>query len=194
MDKKEIRAVMKANKEKLTTLDICRESRPVIDKVIESPEFEHAEAIYIYMEYNQEIITHAIMTRAWELNKRVAVPKVFSKVMDFYYIESFDDVVPGYMGILEPIEYIKAKEESALVILPGLAFDREFNRIGYGGGFYDGFFATHPDTVFTKMALCYDFQIIDHIDSEPHDYKVDVIVTPNNIYRNQKGSDDVGQI
>ena len=183
MDKKELRSVMKANKEKMTTLDICRESRPVIDKVIASPEFNAADAIYIYMEYNQEVITHAIMTQAWEQGKRVAVPKVFNKTMDFYDIESFDDVVPGYMGILEPIEYFKAKEEKALVIMPGLAFDRDFNRIGYGGGFYDGFFATHASADFTKMALCYDFQIVDHIVTEPHDYRVDVIVTPNNLYR-----------
>lgn len=183
MTKKEIREIMKSQKEQLTTLDICRESRPVIDSVIASEEFAEAKAIYIYMEYNQEIITHAIMTKAWEMGKKVAVPKVFNKTMDFYYIESFDDVIPGYMGILEPVEYFKAEEESALVIMPGIAFDRDFNRIGYGGGFYDGFFATHRNTRFTKMGLCYDFQIIDHIESEPHDYKVDLIITPNNIYR-----------
>lgn len=186
MDKKEIRAVMKEHKAALTTLDICRESRPVIDKVIASEEFINAECIYVYMEYNQEVITHAIMTKAWELGKRVAVPKVFNKTMDFYYIESFDDVIPGYMGILEPIEYIKANETSALVIMPGLAFDREFNRIGYGGGFYDGFFASHPNTECTKMGLCYDFQIMESLPVEEHDYKVDVIVTPNNFYRRKQ--------
>lgn len=184
MDKKETRALMKELKSRLTTLDICRESRPVIDKVIDSPEFREAEVIYTYMEYNQEIITHAIMQKAWEMGKRVAVPKVFNKVMDFYYIESFDDVVPGYMGILEPIEYIKAEETKVLAIMPGLAYDRDFNRLGYGGGFYDGFFATHSDTEFTKMGLCYDFQIVEALPTEEHDYKVDVIVTPNNIYRN----------
>lgn len=183
MDKKEIRALIKAQKAKLTTLEICSESRPVIDKVIESLEFLEAEVIYIYMEYNQEIITHAIMQKAWEMGKRVAVPKVISKIMQFYYIENFNDVIPGYMGILEPIEYIMANEQKALVIMPGLAYDREFNRIGYGGGFYDGFFATHTDVEFIKMALCYDFQVVDKIEAEEHDYKVDIIVTPNNIYR-----------
>lgn len=183
MTKSEMRAFMKEQKATLTTLDICRESRPLIDSVLETPEFLNATALYTYMEYNQEVITHPIMTRAWELGKRVAVPKVFNKTMDFYYIESFDDVIPGYMGILEPIEYIKAEEPTALVIMPGLAFDLEFNRIGYGGGFYDGFFSTHQSTKCTKMGLCYDFQIVEHIDSEPHDVKADIIVTPNNIYR-----------
>lgn len=183
MTKAEIRTQMKEQKAKLTTLEICRESRPLIDSVLSSPEFLNATAIYTYMEYNQEVITHPIMTKAWEMGKRVAVPKVFNKVMDFYYIENFDDVIPGYMGILEPIEYIRAEEKSALVIMPGLAFDRDLNRIGYGGGFYDGFFATHKDTECTKMGLCYDFQIIEHIDSEPHDYKADIVITPNNIYR-----------
>lgn len=183
MTKKDIRAFMREQKASLTTLDICRESRPLIDRVLKCPEFLNAKAIYTYMEYNQEVITHPIMTRAWELGKRVAVPKVFNKIMDFYYIESFDDVIPGYMGILEPIEYIRAEEPEALVIMPGLAFDLNFNRIGYGGGFYDGFFATHPDTNCTKMGLCYDFQIVSKIEAEPHDFKADIIVTPNNIYR-----------
>lgn len=183
MSKKDVREVMKRQKAALTTLEICRESRPVIDKVLNSPEFVNAPVIYIYMEYNQEIITHPIMTRAWEMGKRVAVPKVFNKIMDFYYIESFDDVIPGYMGILEPIEYIRAEEAEALVIMPGMAFDRDFNRIGYGGGFYDGFFDTHKNVKLTKMGLCYDFQMIEHIEAEEHDYKVDVIFTPNNEYK-----------
>lgn len=182
MTKREIRAYMRSQKEALNQLDISRCSRAAVDKVLQSDVFIKAPAIYIYMEYNQEIITHAIMNRAWELGKRVAVPKVINRSMDFYYIDSFDDVVPGYMGILEPNFLVKAQEPKALVIMPGMAFDLHFNRIGYGGGFYDGFFSTHPEPFFIKMGLCYDFQIVDHIDAEPHDHPVDMIITPKAFY------------
>ena len=185
MNKKEIRDRMKEQRGRLLTLDICRLSRPAIDNVLGLPEFCTADAIYTYMEFGQEIITHPIMSKAWETGKRVAVPKIVNKAMEFYYIEDFDDVMPGYMGILEPIESEIARDENALVIMPGLAFDPDFNRIGYGGGFYDSFFAAHSKTHFTKAALCYDFQIVESIEHEEHDVPVDIIVTPTKVYRRQ---------
>lgn len=182
MTKGEIRADIKRIKETLTPLDISRCSRPVTEKVINSDDFQKTDVILTYMEYNQELITHAIMTKAWEMGKRVAVPKVINKVMEFYYIESFDDVYKGYMGILEPYKLEKASDEKALVIVPGLAFDLRFNRIGYGGGFYDDFFERYSDRNYIKMGLAYDFQIIDKIPCEEHDKKVDMLITPKAFY------------
>ena len=185
MDKKEIRKQIRNRKSGLMTLEICRVSRPIIDNVISMPEFMEAEAIYTYLEYNQEIITHPIVSKAWEMGKRVAVPKIISKVMEFCYIESFDDVFPGYMGILEPIDEVIANEKKAFVIMPGLAYDRNMNRIGYGGRFYDRYFADHKDNDYYKVALCYDFQIIDHIETEPHDVPVDAIVTAGKVWKRE---------
>ncbi len=174
---------MAGQKNKLLPLDICRLSRPAIDNILNLPEFISASSMYIYMEYNQEIITHPIMSKAWEMGKRVAVPKILDKKMNFYYIESFDDVISGYKGILEPLNDVIAEEEQALVIMPGLAFDREFNRIGYGGGFYDNFFNTHKGSDYIKVGLCYDFQVMDHFDKDAHDVPVDIIVTPSAVFR-----------
>ncbi len=182
-EKKDIRENISRQKSRLLTLDICRVSRPIIDKLISMPEFINAEAVYTYLEYNQEIISHPIVNKAWEMGKRVAVPKVSNKRMDFYYINSFDDVLPGYMGILEPIVTDIADEKKVFVVMPGLAYDLDFNRIGYGGRYYDNYFAEHKDTEFFKAALVYDFQIIDHINTEPHDIPVDAIVTTSRVYR-----------
>ena len=183
MTKKEIRRMMIEKKSKLMTLDICRVSRPIIDNLISMPEFINAEAVFCYMEYNQEIITHPIIGKAGEMGKRVAAPKVINKSMDFYYIESFDDVIPGYKGILEPIDNNIAHEKKVFVIMPGLAYDMDFNRIGYGGRFYDAYFAAHPETEFFRAALVYDFQIVDHIEPEEHDVPVEAIVTKEQVYR-----------
>ena len=183
MDKKEIRKKIISYKSKLMPLEICRISRPIIDNLIAMPEFLNAEAVFCYMEYNQEIITHPIISKAWEMGKRVAVPKVINKSMDFCRIETFDDVIPGYKGILEPIDNIIANEKKAFVVMPGLAYDLDFNRIGYGGRFYDRYFAAHADADFFKAALVYDFQIIDHIEPEEHDIPVDAIVTVKQVYR-----------
>ena len=184
MQKREIRKKIIEQKSKLLTLDICRVSRPIIDKVLSMPEFIDADAVYTYLEYNQEIITHPIVSKAWEMGKRVAVPKVMNRSMDFYYIETFDDVIPGYMGILEPIEANVAYDKKVFIVMPGLAYDMNFNRVGYGGQYYDRYLGSHNDIDFFKVALVYDFQIIDdEIENESHDIPVDAIVTTSRIYR-----------
>ena len=183
MDKKEIRDIVMSKKKALLPLEICRVSRPVIDYVFSMPEFVEAEAVYCYMEFNQEIITHPIITKSWEMGKRVAAPKVVGDDMEFYYIRSFEDVTPGYMGILEPVDTVPADEKKAFVIMPGLAYDLDFNRIGYGGGFYDRFLASHREYSFFKTAIVYDFQIFDHFDTEEFDIPVDAIVSSKRVYR-----------
>ncbi|MCR5324801.1 MAG: 5-formyltetrahydrofolate cyclo-ligase [Lachnospiraceae bacterium] len=183
--KKLIRKKINEQKSKLLTLDICRVSRPIIDKVLSMPEFVEAEAIFTYLEYNQEIITHPIVSKSWEMGKRIAVPRIVNKVMDFYYIESFDDVLPGYKGILEPIDDNVADEKKVFIVMPGIAYDMDFNRIGYGGRYYDNYFNEHKDIDFFKAALVYDFQIVDHIETEEHDIPVDAIITASQIYRRQ---------
>ena len=187
-EKKYIRKQIQIQKAKLMTLDICRVSRPIIDKVVSMPEFIEADAIFTYLEYNQEVITHPIVSKAWEMGKRVAVPRVLNKTMEFYYIDSFEDVIPGFMGILEPIDDRIAEEKKAFIVMPGLAYDHDLNRIGYGGRYYDTYFASHKDSDFFKVALAYDFQIIDHINTEPHDVPVDAIITMSNVYRRNDNS------
>lgn len=187
-EKNNIRKMIQKQKSQLLTIDICRVSRPIIDKIVSMPEFVDAEAIFTYLEYNQEIITHPIVSKAWEMGKRVAVPKVINKVMNFYYIETFDDVMPGYRGILEPIiDDNIADEKKAFIIMPGLAYDLDFNRIGYGGRYYDSYFSDHEDMDFFKAAPVYDFQIVDHIETEPHDIPVDAIITTSRILRRAAG-------
>ena len=88
-------------------------------------------------------------------------------------------MVPGAYGILEPDTKDLMKEQKALILMPGLAFDEEKNRIGYGGGFYDKYLEKHPD--FFKVALPYDFQIYKKLNTEQFDIKPDIIVTDQRV-------------
>ena len=65
--------------------------------------------------------------------------------------------------------------------MPGLAFDKEHNRIGYGGGFYDRYLERYADTDFIKVALAYDFQIFDKLKVEEHDQKIDAVITEDGV-------------
>lgn len=182
MTKSEIRKMIKEMKRKLEPNEINELSSQIAKRLIQTEMYEKASVIYPYVAYNQEVITNEIILDAWSKGKRVAVPKTYSDYMEFLYINDFNELEPGAWDIPEPTTSTIANESEVLIVMPGIAFDPEFNRIGYGGGFYDKYLATHPDTHFTKVALTYDFQIVDHLETEPHDQKIDAIITPTRIF------------
>ena len=95
--------------------------------------------------------------------------------MRFIFMEDLSLVEKGYANIPEPIaDGPVADDETALVLMPGLAFDPQGHRIGYGGGFYDKFLAEEPDH--PTLALCYDFQMMDKLETEEHDIPVDYVL------------------
>ena len=107
--------------------------------------------------------------------KAVAVPKVYGDEMKFILLSDLDAVAKGYAGIPEPIaDGPEAADPEALVLMPGLVFDPQGHRIGYGGGFYDKFLSREPNH--PTLALCYDFQMLPHLDTEEHDIPVDTVL------------------
>ena len=116
-----------------------------------------------------------MMEQALRDGKRVAVPKVYGDTMKFIYMDDLSQVEEGYYNIPEPIaDGPVAEDPTALVLMPGLAFDEKGNRMGYGGGFYDKFLAQEPDH--PTVALCYAFQMVDHIPTEEYDIPVDCVL------------------
>lgn len=110
------------------------------------------------------------------MGKRVAVPKVYGDTMKFLWLDDLSAVAPGAYNIPEPIaDGPEADDETALVLMPGLAFDPEGHRCGYGGGFYDKFLAAHP--THPTLALCYGFQMFDHLETDDYDIPVDAVIS-----------------
>ncbi len=182
MTKSEIRKMIKEQKKQLSTKEINEFSSQIAKRLMDTDMYKKASVIYPYVAYNQEVITNEIILDALKSGKRVAVPKTYTDYMEFLYITDLNQLEPGAFNIPEPITTEIANEPEVLIIMPGIAFDPEFNRIGYGGGFYDKYLANHPDTNFTKVAVTYDFQIVDHLETEPHDEKIDAIITPTRIF------------
>ena len=178
MNKKEIRALIKAQKKQLSPAEIKLYSEKVCEILCAEQIYKDAKVIYPYLAYNQEIITDRLIERAWADGKAVAVPKCYEdNRMEFHRISSFDDTECGMYGIPEPKCGEIVDDDDVLIIMPGLAFDTEFNRIGYGGGYYDRYLERKQNCNFLKVAFAYDFQMVEHIDVDDHDYKVDVIIT-----------------
>ena len=178
MTKKEIRSMIRDKKKQLSVEAITAYSKKVCDILCNETIYKNASVIYPYLAYNQEIITSTLIERAWKDGKQVAVPKCYEENrMEFHRIYSFNDVEPGMYDIPEPIGGEIVDDTEVLILMPGLAFDSDFNRIGYGGGYYDRYLDRKKSCRFIKVAFAYEFQILDHIETDDHDYKVDIIIT-----------------
>ena len=175
MDKKELRRRIRERKRAMTEEEIAQRSAALGKAFAASALYENAETVYGYLPYNQEVRTVPMLEQALLDGKKVAVPKVIGEEMVFIYLDDLTQVEKGYAGIPEPIDDEPvADDPTALVLMPGLAFDPQGHRIGYGGGFYDRFLARegeHP-----TVALCYSFQMLPSLETEEFDIPVDLVL------------------
>lgn len=175
MDKKELRRTIRDLKRAMTEEEIVSRSQKLGQLFAASEAYQNAKTIYGYLPYNQEVRTVAMLEKALADGKKVAVPKCYGEEMRFIYMEDLSKVEKGYAGIPEPIaDEPVADDPTALVLMPGLAFDPQGHRCGYGGGFYDKFLAAEPNH--PTLALCYEFQMFDHLEVDSHDIPVDTVL------------------
>jgi 5-formyltetrahydrofolate cyclo-ligase len=175
MDKKELRKQIRELKRAMSPTQIERASSRWGEQFAASELYQKAKTIYGYLPYNQEVRTVPMLQRALRDGKRVAVPKVYGDEMKFIYLDDLTAVEKGYAGIPEPVaDGPVADDKTALVLMPGLAFDPEGHRIGYGGGFYDKFLAAEPEH--PTLALCYEFQMLPKLETEAFDMPVDCVL------------------
>ena len=175
MDKAALRKQIREKKRAMTEGEILEASARLGQLFAASKAYRQAKSIYGYLPYNQEVRTVPMLEQALRDGKRVAVPKCYGDEMRFIWMEDLSKVEKGYAGIPEPVEDGPvADDETALVLMPGLAFDPEGRRIGYGGGFYDRFLAKEPDH--PTLALCYAFQMLPKLETEEFDIPVDCVL------------------
>ena len=175
MDKKALRKQIRDLKRAMTQEQIQEKSFALKNLFCACKQYNEAKTIYGYLPYNQEVRTVPILEQAIADGKRVAVPKVYGDEMRFIYLDDLTAVAESDMGIPEPVcDDPVAKDTTALVLMPGVAFDKEGHRIGYGGGFYDKFLAAEPNH--PTVALCYDFQVLPKLETEEFDIPVDAVI------------------
>ena len=176
MDKKALRAEIKAKKRAMTEEQIAATSDALAQQLYAHPAYRNAKSIFGYLSYNQEVRTMPMLEQAQKDGKRVAVPKVIGDTMIFIWLDDLSRIELGYCNIPEPIDNgPEAVDETALVMMPGLAFDPTGRRCGYGGGFYDRYLEQHPDH--PTLAMCYGFQMFDHLETDPHDIPVNYVLS-----------------
>lgn len=175
MDKKELRKQIRELKRAMTEEQIVSASQRLGELFLASEYYQNAKTIYGYLPYNQEVRTVPMLEQAIKDGKRVAVPKCYGDEMRFIYMDDLTKVENGYANIPEPIEDGPvADDKTALVLMPGMAFTKKGDRMGYGGGFYDKFLAAEPDH--PTLALCYAFQMVENLPTEQYDIPVDCVL------------------
>lgn len=190
ISKAELRTYMKNQRKALTKEEVVNKSARIKDHLLQREEFIKATEVFVYVSFANEVDTFGLITLALSLGKSVFVPKVLGKeAMGFYQIKQLVGLVPSSFGILEPTggtEAILDKASAPLLLMPGLAFDYEGNRLGYGGGYYDRYLTEHSHVFVTRIALAYEFQVLREIARGELDEPVNLIITEERVYEMER--------
>ncbi|MFR8172635.1 MAG: 5-formyltetrahydrofolate cyclo-ligase [Marvinbryantia sp.] len=182
MEKKEIRKVVFGRRREADPRKMLADSEIICKKVMETEAFQNASAVYVYMDCKGEVCIRPLLETAWRLGKKTAAPRVTGPgEMRYYYISSYDDLAPGYYQIPEPVTQEEAHDETALLIVPGVAFDKNRHRCGYGQGFYDRYLAAH--TSHPTIALAFDFQIMEEVPADAFDRLPQILITEKEVFQ-----------
>lgn len=188
LDKKTLRQEIMRKRSRLSKEEIMEKSTEIKNKLFQLEEFKAANFIFSFISFEDEIYTHNIIKESLAMNKRIGVPITVDKPRKLLVSEIKDfnkELEIGYYNILAPkkeFERIVAPSVIDLVLVPGLAFDKEGYRTGYGGGYYDRFFAISNKNM-VKVGLCFDLQIVTEVPKDPYDIPVDYIITEDRIIR-----------
>lgn len=168
-----LRAEMRRRKGRFSTEMLAEKSLGVIEKLAADPLFRTSHAPMLYWSLPDEVDTHTFIAKVLA-EKRVILPVVVGNDIRPVELHSLSDLREGAFHILEPQGDAVGDAEIDLIVLPGVAFSTDGERLGRGRGYYDRFLSRFPSV--PTIGLAFDFQILPHIPSAPHDVKIDKVL------------------
>ncbi len=173
--KQQVRTNLKQRREMLPKEDLLGRSDKICKRLQEQNFFLQANVIYFYYPLGKEVNLLPLAQKALTLGKQVAFPRVNGSEMEFYQVHSLKEFVEGTFHVMEPTGKDPLHQNDALIFVPGLAFDAKGNRMGYGKGYYDRYFARYPKNL--KIGICYAFQVISAVPCDQYDIPMDAIIS-----------------
>jgi 5-formyltetrahydrofolate cyclo-ligase len=167
----------------LTSKEVCRKSIEVQKQCVDLKEFKEAKKIALYSNFKSEVMTDFIFNESIKEKKKVYYPKIDSveKKMCFYEVVSNDGFAKGFYDVLEPVSEENISIELIdIVFVPGLVFDVQGNRLGYGKGYYDKVLSAFKGKK-PVIGLAFEIQIANEVPVCLHDVRMDKIVTEDRI-------------
>ncbi|MDH4231405.1 MAG: 5-formyltetrahydrofolate cyclo-ligase [Nitrospirota bacterium] len=185
-DKADVRKELLRKRDRIPAEVRKVKNRLIRERLLSLAEFKNASVIFFFASFRTEVDTAELIKTSLSAGKRVVLPKVEKERHELllYEIRDFGELSPGYMGIPEPPaqEGRMSINDVELVIIPGAGFDISGNRIGYGGGYYDRLLSGLQKPV-TVIAPAFEEQVVDSLPSEPHDIRVQMLVTDSRLIR-----------
>ncbi|MEM0493221.1 MAG: 5-formyltetrahydrofolate cyclo-ligase [Candidatus Thermoplasmatota archaeon] len=186
LDKKNLRAKLKKKRDSLLYNDVITKSRLIAERLYKLDDYKQSYLILFYVSYDNEVYTHEMIKETLRRGKRIVVPYIYEedKKMILSELLRWEDLTPGPYNILQPLKdkiRVINIDNIDIIIVPGLGFDIRGNRIGHGLGYYDALLKKARNK--NKYGLAFESQLLDHIPSEPHDIKVDYIITEERIIK-----------
>jgi len=173
LDKKILRQEIRNRKKAHNKEELAGQSRLILQKLAQHPAFQEAERIMLYASLPDEVQTLDFIDE-WKERKHIILPTVVGDDIIPVEVTTGSAMVEGDFHILEPDD--KPYEGGFdLIVVPGMAFDREGHRLGRGRGYYDRFLAKYPEV--KTIGICFDFQLLDSIPTEPHDRLVEEVIS-----------------
>ncbi len=149
-------------------------SQEILEKLEGLPAFQESKTVLLYHSLKDEVCTHAFIEK-WSKKKTILLPVVSGDQLELRYYTGVGDLSPGAYGIAEPTgQLVEDYTSIDLVVVPGVAFDKEGHRLGRGKGYYDKLLPRIP-AVFA--GICFPFQLIDEVPAEPFDIRMDTVIT-----------------
>ncbi len=184
-EKERVRQELKAKRLLLTEEEVRRKSRQIVKRMRELLKELKADSFLFFHPIKNEPDITPLAQKLIGEGKRVAFPKVKGKEIVPIRVNSLKELLPGKFGIMEP-PYAPERviREFDAVFVPGIAFDRKGYRIGFGGGYYDRLLEKLP--VKAKIGVCFDFQLLDKVPTQPFDVPVDFVITEKTMVRRKE--------
>lgn len=181
VERRKMRTIHKKMRDAMTREDVIAKSRIICEKLCQSDWYEDCSVIYGYYPLGNEVDCLPFLQQALHDGKQVALPRTMGNCqMEFCGISSLREVNMGRFQVMEPVGNCPVvQKEAAIVLVPGVVFDEEGNRYGYGKGYYDRYLAAFPEL--RPMALAYEHQVEKQLVVEPTDVPMECIYTENRI-------------
>lgn len=179
-EKKRLRLKHLALRDKINGPEALQLSSLIRNEIRAGSFYQQATCVSSYISTRSEVINHGGILRCIEAGKIICVPKVFGNELRLFRIRNMaEDLAPGTFGVLEPLPHCEEipLDMPTFHVIPGVVFDLNGNRIGYGKGYYDRFLKKLPPSAVT-VGLAFDCQVLDSIPTEPTDVPLQYLITP----------------
>ncbi len=175
-DKKQLRKDIRRMKKNQSENDRLSQSENVLSQVEQLIHFQNANTVMCYWSMDDEVFTHDFV-RKWSKEKNIVLPIVKGDLLSWCTFTGMSNMKDGDLfGIPEPIgDDFTDLNQVDLIIVPGVAFDVENNRMGRGKAYYD---KTLKSLDAYKLGICFDFQLLKHVPVDEHDVKMDQVIAP----------------